>query len=288
MKISSYAKINLGLEVLRKREDGYHDLLTLFQAVDLFDVLEFFPGTGREIELRGDDPSIPWDESNLIFKAARLLQETYNLSAGVRVSVRKRIPAGKGLGGGSSNAAMTLYALNRIWRLDLDKERLTELGKTLGADVPYFLEGGLCLGLDRGDRLIPLPDLPPLHCLLILPPFPILTAEVYSRFRPSLTSAAKDSKIMRFLETHEFGLLENNLEETIFSLYPQLREIKSLFQSQGPALSLVSGSGSAVFGLFLEGERARRGLSKLGETSSVLLIETLPRDRYWKKVNTGV
>jgi len=288
MKINSYAKINLGLEVLRKRTDGYHDLRTLFQTVDFFDVLEFSPAPQGKIEIRGDDPSIPWDEANLIFKAASLLQKNYRVSSGILVTIRKKIPAGKGLGGGSSNAAMTLHALNNVWGLGLGKESLMELGRALGADVPYFLEGGLCLGTGRGDRLVPLPDLPALPCLLVLPPFPILTAEVYRRYRPSLTSAGKDSKIVRFLETREFGLLENNLEETIFSLSPQLREIKSLFQSLGPALSLVSGSGSAVFGLFLGEGQARHALGELGRTSGVLLVETLSREQYWKRVNAGV
>ncbi len=288
MRINSYAKINLGLEVIGKREDGYHDLLTLFQNIDLFDVLEFSHSSREEIALRGDDPAVPWDETNLIARAARLLRETCRVSAGVRITVRKRVPAGKGLGGGSSNAAMTLHALNKIWGLGLGRQRLSDLAKSLGADVPYFLEGGLCLGLDRGDRLVRLPDLPPMPCLLALPPLPLLTAEVYGRYRPSLTSGAKDSKIVRFLETRDFGLLENSLEETIFSLYPQLREIKSLFQSQGAALSLVSGSGSAVFGLYLEKALARRARSAIGRVSSVRLVETLPRKNYWKRVNAGV
>jgi 4-diphosphocytidyl-2-C-methyl-D-erythritol kinase len=288
MKIRSFAKINLGLEVLGKRPDGYHDIRTLFQAVDFFDVLEFSPSSKGQIILTGNDPSVPWDENNLIFKAARLLQDRYRPSSGVRISVKKNVPPGKGLGGGSSNAAATLWNLDKIWALDLGKEALMDLGRMLGADVAYFLEGGLCLGLERGDKLLPLPELPPLPCLIVLPSFPVMTAKVYGEYRPSLTSAGKDSRIMQFLETRRFGLLENRLETTIFSLYPQLKEIKSLFQSQGPELTLVSGTGSAVFGLFLEEDKARRGLKELEKTSSVLLVKTLTRERYWEKMNAGV
>ena len=288
MKIRSFAKINLGLEVIRKRPDGYHDIRTLFQAIDFFDVLEFTSAPKGHIVLKGDDPSVPWDENNLIFRAARLLLDRHSPSSGVRISVKKNIPPGKGLGGGSSNAAATLLSLNKIWALGLGKEALTDLSRRLGADIAYFLEGGLCLGLERGDALIHLPELPPLPCLLALPTFPVLTARVYGEYRPSLTSADKDSKIMQFLETRRLGLLENRLEATIFSLYPQLKEIKSRFQNQGPELSLVSGTGSAVFGLFLEEEQARRGLGELEKTSSALLVKTLTRELYWKKMNAGV
>ena len=250
MRIKSFAKINLGLEVIRKREDNYHEIRTLFQTIDFSDTLQFLPASNNKILLKGNDGSIPWDKENLIFKAAALLKERFSISEGIEIHTKKNIPPGKGLGGGSSNAAMTLFALNKVWDLHLERKELVELGKMLGADVPFFLEGGLCLGLDRGDNIIPLPDLEAILCILALPSFSILTAQVYSKFRSSLTSEDKDSKIIRFLEDRKFGVLENRLEETIFSLYPQLKVIRSLLRRQGSELSLVSGTGSAVFGLF--------------------------------------
>jgi len=286
MKYRSFAKINLGIEVLGKREDGYHEIRTIFQAVDFGDVLDFRPLGGREIRLSGTDASIPWDGRNLVYRAAALLQQDYPGAGGVEVRVTKNVPAGKGLGGGSSNAAITLYALNRLWELGLDKSRLQEYGRRLGADVPYFLEGGLCLGEGRGDVITPLPDLPVFYCVLALPSFPILTSDVYGRLR--LTSPAEASKMSRFLARREFGRLENKLEETVFSLYPRLKAIKSSFLHKEAVLSLVSGTGSAVFGLFEDRDKAARALADIGRTEEALLAETLSRERYWKRATAGV
>ncbi len=287
-KIKSFAKINLGLEVKGKREDGYHDIRTLFQAIDFYDVLEFRLVQEDKVILEGNKEEVSWDEDNLIFKAAVLLKERFNISQGIEIWVEKNIPPGSGLGGGSSNAAATLYALNEIWRLRLEKGDLIDLGKTLGADVSFFFEGGLCLGLERGDKLIPLPDLESLFCVLVFPSFSIATSSVYQRFPLSLTSDDKDSKIIKFLENRRFGLLENNLEEIIFRHYPQLKSIKSLFQSHCSELSLVSGTGSAVFGLFLKKSQAEKALGELEKKHSAFLVETLSRERYWKSFGLGV
>jgi 4-diphosphocytidyl-2-C-methyl-D-erythritol kinase len=286
MKLRSFAKINLGIEVLGKRDDGYHEIRTFFQAIEFSDILEFRPLAEREIRLSGTDASIPWDERNLVHRAARLLQQDFSKVGGVEVLVTKNVPAGKGLGGGSSNAAMTLFALNGLWELGLDRVRLQEYGRRLGADVPYFLEGGLCLGESRGDVITPLPDLPVHYCVLALPSFPILSSDIYGRLR--LTSPAEDSKMNRFLARREFGLLENKLEETVFSLYPRLKAIKRSFLHKEAVLSLVSGTGSAVFGLFEDREKAARALAELGRTEEALLVETLSRERYWKRATAGV
>jgi len=264
MRIKSFAKINLGLEVRGKgednyhevREDNYHEVRTLLQTINFFDVLEFRSIGQDKILLKGDDKTISWERENLIFRAALLLKEQFHVSKGIEINVTKNIPPGKGLGGGSSNAAMTLHVLNKSWGLRLGKEALKNLGKQLGADVPFFLEGGLCLGLGRGDEITPLSDTATLSCLLVLPSFSIQTAHIYSHFSLSLTSQDKDSKIIKFLDNREFGLLENRLEETVFRFYPQLKAIKRLLRGQGSELPLVSGTGSAVFGLFLEQEKA--------------------------------
>jgi 4-diphosphocytidyl-2-C-methyl-D-erythritol kinase len=288
MKIKSFAKINLGLEVRGKREDNYHEVSTLLQTINFFDVLEFRQTEQSEILLKGDDKTIPWDRDNLIFRAALLLKEQFNVAKGIEILVAKNIPPGKGLGGGSSNAAVTLHVLNKSWGLRLGKKELMNLGKQLGADVPFFLEGGLCLGSGRGDDITPLPDVDTLFCLLVLPTFSIQTAHIYSHFPLSLTSQNKDSKIIKFLDDKEFGLLENRLEETVFRFYPQLKAIKRLLRGQGSELPLVSGTGSAVFGLFLEQEKAEKVLRKVKKDYTSLLVETLPRERYWRSMKTGV
>jgi 4-diphosphocytidyl-2-C-methyl-D-erythritol kinase len=288
MRIKSFAKINLGLEVLSKREDGYHDIKTVFQSVDLFDVLRIARRDDSDIVLAGSEPSVPWDETNLVYRAARMLQQESGVRRGAEIYVEKNIPPGKGLGGGSSNAAITLWALSRLWELSEDKAGLLRLAARLGADVPYFLEGGLCLGTGRGDILAPLPDRLSRVCLLVLPSFPIPTAQVYGAMAAVLTSGGKAGKIDAFLRTDELRFLDNELEETIFRLFPQIKGIKSLIQSLGPELSLVSGAGSAVFGLFRERAAAEAAIETAGAKHRAVLVEFVSRGRYWAELNAGV
>lgn len=288
MHIKSFAKINLGLEVIRKREDGYHEIRTLFQSIDFSDELQFRLLKRNIISLSGNTDEVPWTEENLIHRAARLLKSRFNPSGGVGIHVIKNIPVGKGLGGGSSNAAMTLYALNRLWGLGLSTEELMDFGGLLGADVPYFLRGGMCLGSGRGDELVQLADLPVLTCVLALPPESISTALVYGHHRIPLTSGPKDSKINKFLDSRDFGFLENDLEETVFRLFPPIIATKRLFRSVGSELSLVSGTGSAVFGLFNKRAKAEEALSTFKKEHTVLLVETLPRGLYWNSIQAGV
>jgi 4-diphosphocytidyl-2-C-methyl-D-erythritol kinase len=288
MRIKSFAKINLGLEVLRKRDDGYHEVRTLFQTIDFWDLLEFLPVSGNRIVLKGNDKKISWDESNLIHRAACLLKERSGGTEGVAIHVTKNIPAGKGLGGGSSNAAMTLYALNLFWGLHLEKQSLMEMACALGADVPFFLEGGLCLGLGRGDQVIPLEEPEKFFCVLVFPALSVSTASAYRKLSVSLTSKPKDSKIIRFFGSRDFGLLENDFEEILFRDHPQLKAIKSLIQSQGSELSLVSGTGSCVFGLFLEKRKAEKALGLLARQDSVITTESLLRKGYWERIRSGV
>ena len=288
MRVKSFAKINLGIEVLGKRKDAYHEIRTLFQSVGLCDYLDVFPLQTDEIVLKGDDSSIPWDESNLIHRAAVLLKKRFSVEQGIEVHVTKKIPAGRGLGGGSSNAAMILLALNGLWGLGLKKKELGLLGAQLGADVPFFFEGGLCLGQGIGSRVLPLEDLAPLLCVLVLPPVSVPTASVYKAHHASLTSQDKDSKIIRFLDSRDLGLLENDLEETVFRTHPQIKAIKRLIREQGSELSLMSGSGSAVFGLFRQRKKAEKAVEALSKKHAVVCVTTLSRENYWNSIDTGV
>ena len=393
MRIKSFAKVNLGLEVLGLRPDGYHNLRTLIQSVSLADELAFFPESGGRVVLHGSDPSIPWDKTNLVFRAARALKDRYPRTPGARIEVTKSIPTGTGLGGGSSNAAMTLLGLDRLWGLGLEKEELMDIGRSLGADVPYFLRGGLCLGLDRGDRIVPLEDLPALPLVIALPPFSCRTADIYRehrlalmggevsllpgqartakgwrgegapapgpwrgkrsafplptvaslpaspsrtsscdqggippwnprsasaeraawpRARPGksrdrtplqssltpgkewpasgvkLTSAVEDSRIEQFFRSRELRFLENNLEATVFRFHPRLQDLKALFRSRGAELSLVTGSGSAVFGLFRDKRQAEEAGRAAEREYPAVLAETVPRGRYEGEMWAGV
>ena len=288
MTVRSFAKINLGLEIVGRRADGYHDIRTLFQTVTLADELSFEAGPDGSLRLEGDDPSVAWDETNLILRAARRLQDVAGSRRGAFIRVKKAVPAGRGLGGGSSNAAVTLLALNKLWNLRLGLEELSRAAGRLGADVPYFLHGGLCLGEGVGDRLTTLPDLTPLACLLIFPPFAIPTAGVYAAVRPSLTSADNVSKMKRFLESGDFGLLENDLERVVFKVHPELEGWTKLLLEQWAVLSRLSGSGSAVYGLFPDAARAREAQRRGFGASAACLAETLPREQYWMRLGAGV
>jgi 4-diphosphocytidyl-2-C-methyl-D-erythritol kinase len=287
MTCRSFAKINLGLEIVGKRPDGYHDIRTLFQTVSLADEIDFEPARDGVLDVAGTDPAIAWDGTNLVHRAARLLQEQAGKAPGAKIAVRKRIPAGRGLGGGSSNAAVTLLGLNGMWGLGLDRGELARLARGLGADVPFFLQGGLCLGEGIGDRLTPLPDLLPLACLFVFPPFPISTSSVYAGVDTSLTSPGKVSKIVRFLESGDFGLLENDLERVIFRGYPELERWTRFFREQGALLSQVSGSGSAVYGLFPDTASAEAARRRLPGPSDARLAATLPRESYWAQLGAG-
>jgi 4-diphosphocytidyl-2-C-methyl-D-erythritol kinase len=287
MTVKSFAKINLGLEIVGKRPDGYHDIRTLFQTISLSDELHLEPASAGVLHLAGDDPSVAWDETNLVHRAARFLREKTGTDQGARILVKKSVPAGRGLGGGSSNAAAALLGLNRMWGLGLDAPALAGLARRLGADVPFFLHGGLCLGEDIGDRLTRLPDLAPRPCLLVFPAFPIPTASIYAGVAPPLTSDGKVSKIMRFLESGDFGLLENDLEHVIFRAHPELESWKRLFRERGAILSQVSGSGSAVYGLFADAESAMEAQRRLPGTPAARLAATLPREGYWAQLGAG-
>ena len=222
MKIPSFAKINLGLEVLRRRPDGYHDIRTLFQWVDFHDTIEFRPLPGPEIRLSGDDPSIPWDETNLIYRAAAPPSGKKRSRAGRGDRRRpRRIPAGGGLGGGSSNAAMTLLGLNRLWGLGLSPGDLARPGPDPGDGRPLFFHrralsrGGPGRSPDSASRSSAQMDRPG------LPPFPVPTPLIYRSLEPAaLTSEDKDSKITRFLEDPGTRFLDERARRDDFSLLP--------------------------------------------------------------------
>lgn len=291
MRLKSFAKINLGLEVVGRRPDGYHDIRTLFQWVSLCDVLTIEEIPGDILDLSGDDPEVAWDGTNLIARAAESLRERTGVRRGARIRVEKRIPAGRGLAGGSGDAAMTLLGLNALWGLGLPGEDLDGLGRGLGADVPYFFRGGLCLGEGIGDVLTPLPELARRFLVLAVPDFAVPTPLVYRALDEpgaALTSGPKDSRMWRFFETGEIASLGNDLEATIFRFYPQLQEIKRFFQARGAELSLVTGSGSAVYGLFGDRSAAQACLDAATGIGRCLLLETVTREQGWPDIEAGV
>jgi len=288
MKVKAFSKINLGLEILKKREDGYHDIRTLFQSISLHDSIEIRLSSSGQIHIDGTDPSISWGKDNLVYKAAHIMKEQSMTDRGIHIQVEKCIPAGSGLGGGSSDAAVTLLVLNKVLRLNLRKDELKEFGKGLGADVPYFFEGGLCLGTQRGDEISLIDDLPKYYCLLVFEGTSVSTQSVYESFGESLTSRDKESKIIEFLSTRGLGGLENDLEETVFQLHPKIKDVKHLVLKKDPVLSLVSGTGSVVFGLFDSKEKTKKAFESINKVYPAVLAETLNREQYWSGLTYGV
>ncbi|MBI3615020.1 MAG: 4-(cytidine 5'-diphospho)-2-C-methyl-D-erythritol kinase [Candidatus Omnitrophica bacterium] len=251
--LPAYAKVNLYLDVLGKRPDGYHELVTLFERIDLADELTLEPIPGKEIEIRCDDPQIPRDRSNLAARAADSYRRALGISQGVRISLKKKIPVAAGLGGGSSDAAATLKGLQELNGNPLPQEELHRLAGGLGADVPFFLSPGpLALGRGRGDELHPLEVRPSLWHLLVFPSFPIPTKAVYQAYR--LTAPGPDVTLLTraLRDNHVPGicdLLFNALEPTVEALYPALLSVKAALRRAGLARPIVSGSGSTVMAL---------------------------------------
>ncbi len=272
--LHSFAKINLGLEITCKRKDGYHTLRTVFQTIDLSDEMELKETPEPRIRLDGDHPRIAWDERNIIVRACRLIYENYSPSRGFDIKVRKKIPPGSGLGGGSGNAAVMLLFLNEFFSLGIPLAKLIEMAAGLGADVPFFLLGGTALGEGIGEKLTPLPAVAPRPLALFMPALPVSTALAFSRFR--LTKTRKPSKISIFLRKGDFSVLENDLEKATFEIFPELRELKGKMTQGGCDLVQMTGSGSAVFGI---GPRGRLE-SLRASLPGITLTSTISRNQY--------
>ncbi len=255
LSVTSFAKINRDLRVLGKRKDGFHELDTVFQTVDLSEEIQFFlegeesGGTAAGVSLTIEGADLPADESNLVLRAARALREKFSVRAGARIHLSKKIPIGGGLGGGSSNAASTLRALNSLWNLNASAADLQTLAASLGSDVAFFLLGGRARGRGRGEAVTPLPDGPQEWVLLVFPPFSLSTAEVYGRLKTrSLTGSPSATKVSGS-ETGR-GPERNDLEQAAESLRGELRRIRSALAGAGARSARLSGSGSTVFGTF--------------------------------------
>jgi 4-diphosphocytidyl-2-C-methyl-D-erythritol kinase len=285
VRIRAYAKVNLGLEVLFRRQDGYHELRTIFQTVDLYDRLSFEP-YHRGVELAVDHPDIPRGSDNLVVKAAQALAGEIGTQQGVRIGLDKRIPAGRGLGGGSADAAMTLLALNELWKGGLSNASLYRLGMEIGMDVPFFLTGGTALGIGRGEEVYPLDCQLDMPIVLILPDFAISTAEAYHNL--ILTKRESSLRIQYFALSlggrDELLDLDNDLESATHEYAPAIQEYKGILLGLGAAMSSMSGSGSAVFGIFHDEAvacSAARSLAARGIRA--IATRTLTRQDYWER-----
>ena len=267
LTVRARAKVNLGLEVLSRRADGYHELLTVLSPVDLADrvILETTEGSGPgggDIEVRCETPGVPLGADNLAWRAADLLRREAGVAAGARIRIVKAIPIAAGLGGGSADAAAVLLGLGRLWRLSLSAARWRALATALGMDVPFFLGEGPALGSGRGERLGAGPPHRPVSLVLVNPGFPLATGEVYGRLEPGdFTDGAAVRGLVAALASGPRAIaarLINGLEQPAARLWPGLAEVKAALLEAGALGAVMSGSGPTVVGVAASGAEARR------------------------------
>lgn len=258
LEIRVPAKINLWLEILGKRSDGYHDLSSLMLPIGVYDRMELTRLDEEVIRLDCTDPQVPSDAGNLVWKAAKRFMEAAGFGGGVQIHLEKHIPSGAGLGGGSSDAAGTLLALNRLFDAPLSPGRLHDVASLLGADVPFFLYCSPAVATGIGEILEPVEGVPDYPLVLVKPPLSVSTGWVYR----SLTLTRGESRIkLRSFQANPWRLgefLQNDLETVTLEAYPLLKQIKRWLMDQGALGALMSGSGPTVFGVFPDGERAAR------------------------------
>ena len=280
MILRAPAKLNLALHVFSKRRDGYHNLETLLQRVRLFDTI-LIKSAPLEIRVRciWDNRAriktpLPQGQKNLAYHAAQCLSRVFKIKKGVTIAIRKRIPLAAGLGGGSSDAAAVLLGLNRLWKLNCSKKKLMALGASLGSDVPYFiLETPFAVARGRGEKLkaVPVPRGFKLWHCVIKPPFGISTQEAYRRCRPSLTARMPDARILlgQIKSGQGREIFYNNLESVLGSRSAEIQRLKGLLIKEGASMALMSGSGSAVFGIFRSKAGAQRAAKALKSKNKI-------------------
>ena len=282
LSVRAHAKINLGLQVSGRRADGYHDLRTIFQSISLHDTLVLSPRDGA-FELGCREAGVPLDHRNLVWKAGALLWRALGRTGdprGVAIEIRKRIPPQAGLGGGSADGAAALVALARMWGVAPGEGTLARLAAELGADVPFFLIGGTALGLGRGDEISARADEPRSWVVLVLPGFGIPTSAAFEWYDEDAGA--------RTLPSPSAGSLGNDLEAPVVRRHPEIGEILATVRGLGAARTSMSGSGSAVFGLFADRQSARGAADALaGRRWRVRLSRTLSRAEYARRSAPG-
>ena len=280
-RVRALAKINLDLRVLSKRPDGFHELRTIFQTISLADTIEiaFTPGRKTVVELR--DPLSIHD--NLMARAARMLLEAMCVTGKVEMSLQKRIPMGAGLGGGSADAAAVLLALPPLAGRVPDLAQLSHIGTQLGSDVPFFLLGGKAVGIGRGAELFPLPDEPAGQALVVAPGVHVNTAQAYRDLSPRLTTESQENKIFSFQsQVWGRGVAAppcNDFETVVFEQHPGLAALKRKLMRAGASPAMMTGSGSAVFGLFPDRNRISAAIQSLS-AEKVFRVSLVNRARY--------
>jgi 4-diphosphocytidyl-2-C-methyl-D-erythritol kinase len=310
VSVRSFAKINLGLRIGALRADGFHELLTVYQTIGLHDVIRVAVGRGSGIEIRCADPRVPTDESNTCYRVGEKAMQALHAKGRVTIEIEKRLPVQGGLGGASANAIAALLGLERVLKKFLPVEERLRIASEVGSDLPLFLVGGTVLGLGRGERVYPLQDFPAIACVVVTPEVGVSTPKAFAEWDRKLTPPAPSdrmSELGRGLSAwlsesysgapfrrgrRENPLLElvragikNDFEEVVFPEYPELSEAKSALERAGAKYASLSGSGSALYGLFASKDAASAAVARLRKKGwKAQATMTLPRREYWRRL----
>jgi 4-diphosphocytidyl-2-C-methyl-D-erythritol kinase len=308
--VRSFAKINLGLRIGAAREDGFHELLTIYQTIGLDDVVRVSVGRGSGIEIRCTDPRVPRDESNTCNRIAEKAMQALGARGRVVIDIEKRLPVQGGLGGASSNAVAALLGLERALKKTLPAQERLRIAAEVGSDLPLFLVGGTVLGVGRGEQVYPLEDLPATGCVVVMPEVGVSTPKAFAEWDRKLTLPAASDRMVELgrglsawlsksysgapfgrgraenplLELVRAGI-KNDFEEVVFPEYPELSEGKRALQRAGAKYASLSGSGSTLYGLFASKEAARTAVMRLrrnGWTAQATV--SLTRGQYWRRI----
>ena len=268
ISVKALAKVNLGLDVVRKREDGYHEVRMIMQTIHLFDRLEIMRNQSGRITMSTNLAFLPTNENNLVYKAAALLKEEFDIGDGIDVKLHKHIPVAAGMAGGSTDAAAVLYGMNRIFDLGLSKEDLMTRGVKLGADVPYCIMRGTVLAEGIGEKLTPLPPMPKCQILIAKPPISVSTKMVYEKLDSCEIKEHPDiDGILDGLKNQDLeqvaASLGNVLEKVTVEAYPVIAQIKECMMEAGALGAMMSGSGPTVFGIFRDRRTAKEAFTKV-------------------------
>ena len=270
MRLKALAKINLGLDVLRRKEDGYHEVKMIMQTINLHDQIHMKKIEEDEIRVRTNLYYLPTNENNLVYKAAKMLKDEFNLPGGISINLKKVIPVAAGMAGGSSDAAAVLFGMNKMYGLKLSMQELKDRGVKLGADVPYCIMRGTALAEGIGEKLTKLPAMPKCHILIAKPPINVSTKFVYENLHANDLKPEDHPPVDVQLEALKEGNLEklvanmgNVLERVTVPEYPVINEIKQLMVNNGAMGAMMSGSGPTVFGIFTSYAKAKEAYEKI-------------------------
>lgn len=293
MRLQAFAKINLGLDVLGKREDGYHEVRMIMQTIRMYDQLDMRKSVEPGIHLTTNKKYIPVDENNLVWRAAKLMMDTCGIMEGVSIHLHKVIPVAAGMAGGSSDAAATLVGMNRLFHCGLSKEKLMELGVQIGEDVPYCVLRGTALAEGIGEKLTVLPPMPDCWILIGKPGISVSTKYVYTTLDLNTNTVHPDIDGMKkaLEDGNLYGITErmgNVLQDVTIPAYLEVERIKEQMKTLGAVNAMMSGSGPTVFGIFDNEEKAQEACQKLRESGSCQQVFlTVPFNNYGGKTIDG-